>query len=60
MKGLSLFFGVGIGETYLSQFGIKIVVANEIVEKRANLYRKLYPNCNMICEDITDYRRCCF
>lgn len=60
MKGLSLFFGVGIGETYLSQFGIKIVVANEIVEKRANLYRKLYSNCNMICEDITDYRRCCF
>ncbi|WP_231940237.1 DNA cytosine methyltransferase [Enterococcus cecorum] len=55
-----MFFGVGIGETYLSQFGIKIVVANEIVEKRANLYRKLYPNCNMICEDITDYRRCCF
>ncbi|XBG77130.1 DNA cytosine methyltransferase [Enterococcus cecorum] len=54
MKGLSLFSGAGIGETYLSQCGIEIVVANEIVERRANLYRKLYPNCNMICGDITD------
>lgn len=54
LKGLSLFSGAGIGETYLSQEGIKIVVANEIIAKRANLYKKLYPKCNMICGDIMD------
>lgn len=54
MKGLSLFAGAGIGETYLNSCGINIITANEIVEKRANLYKSLYPNCNMICGDITD------
>lgn len=53
MKGLSLFASAGIGETYLADCGIDIVVANEIIEKRANLYQKLYPQCNMICGDIT-------
>ncbi len=55
MKGLSLFSGAGIGETYLSDCGIDIVVANELIEKRANLYRALYPKCNMICGDITNF-----
>ena len=54
MRGLSLFAGAGIGETYLDSCGINIVVANELVEKRANLYKTLYPKCNMICGDITD------
>lgn len=54
MKGLSLFSSAGIGETYLSDCGIDIIVANELIEKRANLYRALYPHCNMICGDITD------
>lgn len=54
MKGLSLFSSAGIGETYLSRCGIEIVVANEIIEKRATLYRSLYPKCNMICGDITN------
>lgn len=54
MKGLSLFASAGIGETYLEDCGIDVVVANEIIEKRANLYQKLYPKCNMICGDITD------
>lgn len=54
MKGISLFSSAGIGETYLSRNGIDIVVANEIIEKRAKLYRILYPECNMICGDITD------
>lgn len=54
MKGLSLFAGAGIGETYLDSCGIDIVVANEIVEKRANLYRALYPQCKMICGDIKE------
>ncbi len=54
MTGLSLFSGAGIGETYLSRIGVNIIVANEINPKRAELYRHLYPNCKMICGDITD------
>lgn len=54
MKGVSLFASAGIGETYLSRIGVDIVVANELIPKRADLYRSLYPNCQMICGDITD------
>lgn len=54
MKGLSLFAGAGIGETYLNSCGIDIIVANERVEKRADLYKALSPECKMICGDITD------
>ena len=54
MNGLSLFAGAGIGETYLKRVGINIVVANELIEKRAKLYQYLYPNCKMICGDISD------
>lgn len=54
MKGLSLFSGAGIGETYLKECNITITTANELIERRANLYRALYSDCNMICGDITD------
>lgn len=54
MDGFSLFSGAGIGETYLGECGINILTANELVERRADLYRSLYPNCNMICGDITN------
>lgn len=54
MKGISLFSGAGIGETFLSDCGINIQVANEIIPRRAELYKKLYPECNMINGDITD------
>jgi len=54
MKALSLFANVGIAETYLSELGLDVVVANELEEKRAEFYRHLYPECNMICGDITD------
>lgn len=54
MKALSLFANVGIAETYLSEIGLDVVVANEIEEKRAEFYRHLYPECKMICGDITD------
>ncbi len=53
MNGLSLFSGAGIGETYLSDCNVHIIVANELLEKRAALYRALNPSCNMICGDIT-------
>lgn len=54
LKGLSLFANVGIAETYLKESGIDIVVANELLEERADFYRHLYPETNMITGDITD------
>ena len=54
MNGLSLFANVGIAETYLHEVGVDIVVANELLLDRANFYKYLYPDCNMICGDITD------
>lgn len=53
IKGISLFSSSGIGEYYLSRAGIDIVVANELLPKRGELYKKIYPNHSMIIGDIT-------
>lgn len=53
MNGLSLFANVGIAETYLNSVGVDIVVANELLPERAKFYEHLYPDCRMICGDIT-------
>ena len=52
--GLSLFANVGIAEAYFPEIGVEIKVANEIDEKRANLYSDLYPETEMIVGDICD------
>jgi len=52
MNGVSLFSNVGIAETYLANSGINIVVANELLEKRAKFYKHHYEHTNMICGDI--------
>lgn len=54
LKGISLFASAGIGETYFKDIGIDIVVANELVERRAKLYKAINPNTKVICGDITD------
>lgn len=54
MNGLSMFANVGIAETYLSDVGVDIVVANELLEDRARFYQELYPKCNMICGSILE------
>lgn len=54
LTGLSLFANVGIAETYLADVGVDIAVANELLPERARFYQHLYPDCNMICGDITD------
>lgn len=54
MKVLSLFSNIGVSETYLHEIGFDVVLANEIDEKRAEIYKDLYPNCEMITGDITD------
>lgn len=52
--GCSLFSNVGIDETYFEKNGIKIVLANELLDKRCAFYKHLYPNCDMVCGDITN------
>lgn len=54
MKGLSLFCGAGIAETYFKNNKIDIVVSSELIEKRCALHSWLYPDCEMICGDITE------
>jgi len=54
IAGVSLFSGGGVGEIYLSKNGIRIKVANELISKRAEFYKYLYPECSMIVGDIMD------
>lgn len=52
--GLSLFANVGVAEAYFKEIGVNIVVANELLEKRAKFYSDVYPETNMIVGDITN------
>lgn len=54
IKAVSLFSGAGIGEYYLADEGIDVVIANEIVKSRADTHAILYPTCKMISADITE------
>lgn len=54
IKALSLFANVGIGEWYLKDINIDVVVANELLKDRAEFYRELHPNTTMINGDISD------
>lgn len=54
MKVLSLFANIGVAEAYLSQLGVDVVLANELIPRRAELYSKIYPETKMLCGDITD------
>ena len=48
MKVLSLFANIGVAEAYLSEIGVDVVLANELIERRAKLYSQIYPNTRMI------------
>ncbi|TGY91127.1 DNA cytosine methyltransferase [Petralouisia muris] len=54
MKVLSLFANIGVAEAYLHDIGMDVVVANELIERRAKLYSEIYPMTKMICGDITE------
>lgn len=54
LKAVSLFSSAGIAEHYLEKIGVHVLVASELLEQRANLYKKLYPHTKMICGDILD------
>ena len=54
IRAVSLFANVGIAETYFSDLDIHVAVANELVPQRAEFYKHLYPNTEMIVGDITN------
>ena len=53
LAGVSLFSSIGIGETDLKKIGIHVCLANELLENRAELYKKMHPDSIMIQGDIT-------
>lgn len=54
LKGLSLFANVGIAEALLHEINVEVVIANELIPKRIEFYKHLYPNTFMIEGDITE------
>ena len=54
LNGLSLFSNVDIAAANMKDFGIHVLLANEIDEKRAKFYQEVYSDAHMICGDITD------
>ena len=54
MKAISLFSSAGIGELRLPKGQIDFVLANELIEQRANCYHFFYPQTEMLCGDIMD------
>lgn len=55
MKAVSLFSGAGIGESRLQEIGVEVYVANELIDKRASLYRELNADSQMISGNIEDF-----
>lgn len=53
IKAASLFSGAGIGEYYLKDIGIDVVISNEIIQIRNEIHKYLYPECESIPGDIT-------
>ena len=43
IRGLSLFANVGIAESMFDGIGVKMLLANEIDERRARFYSEVYP-----------------
>jgi len=55
MRIVSLFANIGVAEACLHELNdVNVVVANEWLQKRANLYQAIYPESEMICGDITE------
>lgn len=54
INGISLFSNVGIDELYFKEYGINIVLSNELISKRCQFYNYIYPNVEVVCGDITE------
>lgn len=52
LRGLSLFACAGIAEYYLRDTKLEIVIANELLQERCNIYKHFYPNTQLIQGDI--------
>ena len=57
MKAVSLFAGGGIGETYLKEIGIDVIVANELLPERAEIHKFRFPETEMIVGDIKVHKK---
>jgi DNA (cytosine-5)-methyltransferase 1 len=54
MRVVSLFANIGVAEAYLERIGFNVVLANEFVPRRMDLYSKIYPHVKTICGDFFD------
>ena len=55
MRIVSLFANIGVAEACLNELEhARVVVANELLIRRAKLYQQIYPETEMICGDITE------
>ena len=52
LKGISMFSSAGIAETYLEDLNIHILLANELLQERADYYSHFYPQVDMVVGDI--------
>lgn len=56
LTGVSLFTGGGIGDLAVRASGVEVLVASELLEDRAEVYRANYPETEMIIGDIRQSR----
>jgi len=54
MQVISLFANIGVAEAYLEKLGFDVVIANELIPRRAELYSRIYPGTNVISGDFSD------
>ena len=54
MNGLSLFASAGIAELGLKKSNVKILVANELIEKRSQVHKFWHPDCQVVTGDINN------
>ena len=52
LTGVSLFTGGGIGDLAVRACGVEVLVASELLEDRAEVYRANYPETHMVVGDI--------
>lgn len=52
MRAISLFSGGGIGESRLPDIGVEVVLANELLSQRSNLFSALNPRTSLLVGDI--------
>ncbi|MGB1206599.1 MAG: DNA cytosine methyltransferase [Chitinophagales bacterium] len=56
MKAVSLFTSGGIGDLALRQIGVEVIVANELIYERAEVFKYNYPKCQTLVGDIYELK----